>query len=85
MQGIKEIFGNEEPSNSWFGKVGKFKQWVVHDVKKEDMDAFPKELIADYKGVNGVEAQRQIEKDLNRRISDKAQEWFRVFMAMGSE
>ncbi len=70
---------------NWFQRVGKFKQWVVHDVKKEDMDAFPKHLKDDFDGKNGEEAQKLVEKDLNRRISDKAQDWFRIHVEMGSE
>jgi RNA ligase len=77
-QGISEIFGEEEPNNTWFKKIGKFNQWVVHDVKKEDMDAFP--FLDDYEGKNGEDRQKDIVKLLNKSISDKSGNWLRSYI-----
>ena len=77
-QGISEIFGNEEPDNSWFKNIGKFNQWVVHDVKKEDMSAFP--YLDDYEGKNGEEKQKEIIKLLSKGITNKCTKWFRSFI-----
>jgi hypothetical protein len=84
-QGIKAIFGDEDMSMKWFDRIGKFKQWVVHDVKKEDMAAFPEQYIDDYSGKNGAEKKASIEKELNRRISEKTHDWFRNLVEMGVE
>ena len=77
-QGISEIYGDEEPNNSWFNKIGKFNQWVVHDVKKEDMGAFP--FIEDYEGKNGEEKQKEIIKMLNKNITEKCSKWLRLYI-----
>ena len=77
-QGIREIFGDEEPDNSWFKNIGKFNQWVVHDVKKEDMSAFP--YLDDYEGKNGEDKQKEITKLLNKGITNKCTKWFRSFI-----
>ena len=74
-QGISEIFGAEDPD---FKSLGKFNQWVIHDVKKEDMSAFP--FLEDYEGKNGEEKQKHVTKLLNKSISQKCTEWFRVLM-----
>lgn len=69
-QGINEIFGDEPQSQTWFSKIENFIQWVIHDVKKEDMDAFPLEL-------------KENESALNRAISMKSREWFRHLVELG--
>lgn len=70
-QGIAEIFGDETQSQTWFQRIGKFNQWVVHDVKKEDMAAFPLDF-------------KENEKALNRAITDKSTRWFRHYVEMGA-
>ena len=77
-QGISEIFGDGEPDNSWFKNIGKFNQWVVHDVKKEDMSGFP--YLDDYEGKNGEEKQKEITKILNKGITNKSTKWFRSYV-----
>ncbi len=71
LQGISEIFGNEEKSSAWFQRVGKFISWVVADVKKEDMESFPFDA-SDVK----------IMKDLNKAISEKCKRWFKHYVEL---
>ncbi len=71
LQGISEIFGNEEKSSAWFQRVGKFISWVVTDVKKEDMESFPFD-VSDVK----------IMKDLNKAISEKCKRWFKQYVEL---
>lgn len=77
-QGISEIFGNKEADNSWFDSIGKFNRWVINDVKKEDMSAFP--YLDDYEGKNGEEKQKETEKLLSKEITKKSTKWFRSYV-----
>jgi hypothetical protein len=60
---------------------GKFSQWVVHDVKKEDLDVASPEtaelwpFLPDYRGDNGKERQTQFVKALNRKITEVTRQW----------
>ena len=67
LQGIAEIFGNDLICKSWFQKLGAFNKWVVNDVKKEDMEAFPKDL-------------QITDKDLSRAITAKSSKWFKNYV-----
>lgn len=44
-QGVQNVFGQEPPSRLWFKKKRAFCQWVLGDVKKEDMASVPVELL----------------------------------------
>jgi hypothetical protein len=81
QQGIKEIFGNDSLDSKAFDRIGKFQQWVVHDVKKEDMAAFP--FLAEYKGEKGPDEQKRVEKELNRAISNRTRKWFTDLINLG--
>lgn len=72
MQGISEIFGDEEVSSAYFSRLGKFTAWVVGDVKKEDMDAFP-----NFPSTSNCKVS---EKELNRAITARASKWFKEFV-----
>ena len=66
QQGISEIFGNEEKTNAWFQRIGKFISWVISDVKKEDMESFPFDV-----------SDPKVSKDLNKAITEKCKHWFK--------
>lgn len=78
MQGISEIYTDKIVDKSWFNKIGDFNSWVIHDVKKEDMDAFP--FLEDYEGKNGEEKQKEIIKLLNKKISEKCSKWLKNYI-----
>lgn len=56
QQALFEIFGQatkeppfmKEQTQQWLSNVGKFQQWIVHDVKKEEMSSFP--FLDDFNG-----------------------------------
>uniref|UniRef100_A0A6C0BLV6 RNA ligase domain-containing protein n=1 Tax=viral metagenome TaxID=1070528 RepID=A0A6C0BLV6_9ZZZZ len=84
LQGVKEVFpADTVPDETWFKRAGKFYQWVVHDVKKEDMDAYP--FLADYQGENGDDRKKAIEKSLNRAITAASQLWLKNYLELGQE
>lgn len=90
-QGLSEIIpesnpgasgsDGEQPNQAWFKSLGRFCQWVVHDIKKEDMDAFP--LLADYRGDNGAARKQAYEKMLNKKITAATRQWFLQLMTVG--
>lgn len=79
-QGISEIFAGEPLSKSSFKRIGEFNSWIVKDIKKEDMDAFP--YLSEYKGEKGEKERKRVEKELNKAINEKSKAWFqrKVFM-----
>lgn len=80
-QGLSVIFGEEELSRASLKRMGEFQRWVVHDVKKEDMEAFP--FLSEYKGEKGPEEKTRVEKSLNKAISKKTELWFKARLFNG--
>jgi hypothetical protein len=81
-QAINEVFADAPCTKEWIKRIGNFQQWIVHDVKKEEMSSFP--FLDDYNGVNGEEQQKAVTKDLNRALSKQSAEWFKSYLVENS-
>lgn len=65
QQGAQTVFGEEPKSQAWFKKRTGFCQWVLGDIKKEDMESVPAALM-----VKGKMARL-----LEKAILERAERW----------
>lgn len=75
LQGVKEVFKDQEPDETWHRRAKEFAKWVVGDILAEDMDAFP--------AFAGPEELAAATKLLTTLATNKAHEWFRIYVEMG--
>ena len=66
-QGVTEIFKDAPVSLEWFKKTKMFVQWVLADIKKEDLESAPQSL----------KSGAALTKEAEDAIGNKAREWLR--------